>query len=399
MSPSGPLSGITILDFTHVLAGPFGTMLLGDLGAEVIKVEPPGIGDSTRANGPPFQNGESAFFFCVNRNKKSIGLDLKSEKGRAIIKKLVAECDVLVENFRPGTMDRLGLGYADISKLKPDIIYASLNAFGSTGPYRNRPGFELIIQGLTGLVDITSQPGQEPAKIQIQIVDLCGGMVLALSIMAALFHRERTGKGQQTECSLLQSTMAIMANYVGIYLMSGTTPNGLGTRNAQAVPSQAFKTKDAYVLVVSHGRLWTRFCKALARPEWIDDERMRSDAYRIENRQKVEEMIEAVTVQKTTAEWLEIFAHHDVAAGPINTLAELFDDPQVVQQELVVSMEQPKAGNIKLLASPFHFSETRADVRRPPPAYGQHCTEILKMAGYSDPEIKKLKKEKVVNGN
>jgi CoA:oxalate CoA-transferase len=396
MKQPGPFSGIKILDFTHVLAGPFGTTLLGDLGAEVIKIEAPG-GDSTRFNGPPFQNGESAFFFCVNRNKKSIVINLKTNEGRSIVERMISDCDVVVENFRPGTMDRLGLGYEAASKIKPDIIFASLNAFGSTGPYKDRPGFELIIQGLTGLVDITTQPGHDPAKIQIQIVDLCGGMFLAMSIMAALYHRERTGRGQRTECSLLESTMAVMANYIGIYLMSGKVPHGLGTKNAQAVPSQAFKTKDSYVLVVSHGRLWTRFCKALEKPEWIDDPEMSSDAYRIENRDRVEAMIEDVIRRKTTAEWLEIFQAHHVASGPINTLEELFNDPQVIDQQIVSSVQHPKAGAVNLLSPPFHFSECDSAVFLSPPTYGQHTSEILKSSGFSTNEIKEFKRQKVVD--
>jgi len=398
MKHSGPLSGIKILDFTHVLAGPFGTTLLGDLGAEVIKIEPPG-GDTTRANGPPFQKGESAFFFCVNRNKKSIVIDLKTEEGRSIVKRMVDGCDVMVENFRPGTMDRLGLGYEEMRKIKPEIIYASLNAFGSTGPYKDRPGFELIIQGLTGLVDITTAPGQELAKIQIQIVDLCGGMVLAMSILASLFHQERTGRGQQTECSLLESTMAIMANYIGIYLMSGQIPHGLGSRNAQAVPSQAFKTKDSHVLVVSHGKLWPRFCHALAKPEWIKDPEMSSDAYRIENREWVEAMIEDVTRRKTTQEWLEIFQANQVASGPINTLEDLFNDPQVIEQKIVTSVKHVKAGTIRLLAPPFHFSESKSAVFLPPPVYGQHTTEVLSAVGYSKEEIEAFKSQKAVYEN
>jgi crotonobetainyl-CoA:carnitine CoA-transferase CaiB-like acyl-CoA transferase len=243
MTKTGPLKDIRVLDFTHVLSGPFGTSLLGDLGADVIKVEPLG-GDGVRKMGPPFQGGESAYFFSVNRNKRGICVDLKTKEGVEIIRRLIPSFDVIVENFRPDVMERLGLGYEDVKKLNPDIIYSSMTAFGREGPYRNKPGFELIIQALTGLVDVTTPPGGLPAKIQIQVVDLCTGMFLAYATLAALYHKQSTGEGQRVDTSLLESTIAMMANLAGIYFMSGEVPTGLQSRNPQAFPSQAFKTAD-----------------------------------------------------------------------------------------------------------------------------------------------------------
>lgn len=398
MLNKGPLDGIRILDFTHVLAGPFTTSLLGDLGAEIIKVERPGKGDSTRLNGPPFQCGESAFFFCVNRNKKSVCIDLKSPHAPDLIKRMAEKCDVVVENFRPGVMDKLGIGYADLKKHRPDLIYASLNAFGKEGPYRDRPGFELIVQGLTGLVSITTPPGGEPAKIQIQIVDLCAGMFLAMAILSALYHRSRTGNGQQVETSLLRSTMAVMANYIGIFFMAGKVPSGMGTRNAQAMPSQAFRTEDGYVVVVAHANQWPKFCRALGRPEWEHDENLCKDSYRIEHYNEVESLINSVTKTKSTEEWLKIFREYEVAAGPINTIEDLFCDPQVLASDLVMKIQHPKAGEIKVLSPPFKLSETPATVKLPPPMLGQHMRDVFTEMGFSDTEISDLIGNHVVSG-
>lgn len=250
MYPTGSLEGIRILDFTQVLSGPFTTMLLGDLGAEVIKVEMPGIGDSLRASGPPFQKGESAYFFCCNRNKKSISVDLKKKEGVELIRRLIKDFDVLVENFRPGVMDRLGLGYEEMKKIKPDLIYGSLSAFGDKGPYRDKPGFELIVQGISGLVSVTTEPGCKPAKIQPQIVDLSSGLFLAFAILGALYHKQRTGEGQKVGTSLLESAVAMMANLVGIYFMGAKIPVGMRTRNPQIMPSEAFETRDSYINIV-----------------------------------------------------------------------------------------------------------------------------------------------------
>lgn len=395
-----PLEGIKVLDFTQVLSGPFGTMLLGDLGAEIIKVEPPITGDSTRGSGPPFQQGESAYFFCVNRNKKSICVDLKKKEGLEVIRRIVArDCDVVAESFRPGVMDRLGLGYEEMKKIKGDLIYSSLSAFGNKGPYRDRPGFELIVQGLTGLVSITTEPGGEPAKIQPQIVDLGSGMFQAFSILAALYHKQRTGQGQRVETSLLESTIAIMANLVGIYFMTGEVPMGLGTRNPQLMPSQAFKTRDSYMLTVIGGvQLWARFCKALGKPEWNTDENLSKNLYRVEHRYEVEKMIEEVTTTKTTEEWIEIFEEHQVPVGPINTIEEMFEDPQVKSLDMVVTINHSKAGKIKLLSPPWKLSETPGGVKLPPPVLGEHTTQVLKEKGFSLEEIESLKRKGVIFG-
>jgi formyl-CoA transferase len=392
---TGPLDGIRVLDFTHVLSGPFGSTLLGDLGADIIKVESP-MGDMTRMSGPPFQNKESAYFFCVNRNKRSISIDLKKPEAKDIIINMVKTCDVFMENFRPGVMDRLGFGYDDMIKVKPDLIYSSLTAFGKKGPYRDKPGFELIIQALTGLVDITTPPGGSPAKIQIQIVDLCGGIFLAFVTLSALYHKLSTGRGQRVETSLLESTLAMLANLAGIYFMTNKVPTGMGSRNPQAFPSQVFKSKDGCFAMVGH---WDRLCNALGKPEWIEDPNFGNNAYRVAHYDEMVEMVESITTLKTTAEWLPLFDKHQVAAGKLNSVEEAFEDPGVLATEMVKTMDHKHAGKIKVLDKPWHLSETPGGMRLPPPGLGQHASEILLEYGYSQQEIEKFKNEKVIFGD
>lgn len=399
MSRNGPLHGIRILDFTHVLGGPFATMLLGDMGAEVVKVEPLGRGDSTRLSGPPFQEGESAYFMCVNRNKRSICVNLKKEEGKQLIKRMVKDFDVLVECFRPRVMEKLGLGYEEMKAIRPDLIYASLNAFGSKSPYRDKPGFEFIIQSLTGLVDVTTEPGRKPSKIQIQIVDLCAGMFLAMTVMGAIYHRKVSGQGQRVEVSLLEATVAMMANLAGIYFMTGKVPIGQGTRNPQVMPSQGFQTKDSYIAVVTQPQHWEKFCKAMGKPEWIDDPNLSNAAYRVEHYDEVEALFEKVTTTRTTKEWLERFAEHEIAAGPINKVEEFFEEPIAEALGLVTQIDHPKAGKIKLLRQPWTMDGTPGGIRIPPPVLGQHTAQVLGEAGLSPAEIESLESQGVINAS
>ena len=394
---NGPLKGIKVLDFTHVLSGPYATMLLGDMGADIIKIEKKGSGDPLRST-PPLINGQSAYFFCSNRNKKCLELDLKKEGAKALVYRMVKECDVFAENFRPGVMDRLGFGYEKIKAIKPDIIYASLSAFGDLGPYKDKPGFELIIQSLGGLVSVSSEPEGRPAKVQPQVVDICGGLFMSVAILGALYHRKETGQGQKVKTSLMEGVFALMTNFVYMHLMGAKIPLGLGTKNPMIFPSQSFKTKDSYisaVVVVPH---WERFCRALGKPEWIDHPDYSDVTYRVEHYDEMEAMVEAVTITKKTAEWLEIFEKYQVAAGPINTVEEMLDDPQVKALDMLRTLNHSKAGHIMIQDVPWQMSETETMVRIPPPALGEHSSEILGEFGFSNEEIETLKADGIVAG-
>ena len=399
MSLSGPLKGIRILDCTHVLSGPFGSTLLADMGADVIKVERPVDGDPVRSNGPPFNKGESAYFFSVNHNKRSICVDLKNPDGVEVINRLVANCDVFMENFRPGVMERLGLGYEDLIEIKPDIIYSSMTAFGRAGPYKNKPGFELIIQALTGVVDVTSPPNGPPAKIQLQMVDLCTGMILAYITLAALYHKQATGRGQRVDTSLMETTLSMIANLAHIYFMSGEVPTGMGTRNPQSMPSQAFKTKDSYVCTVISPNQWSRFCKALGRMEWIEHPQISDPSYRVMHYDQMVELIEAETITRTTEEWLKTFDEYQVAAAPINTMEQAFQDPGVINTGMVKTMMHPIAGQIQVLDKPWQMSDTPGGLRLPPPVLGYHTSEVLLENGFAGSEIEELKQKGAIWGN
>lgn len=398
MYKAGPLEGVRILDFSHVLSGPYATMLLADLGAEIIKIEIPGRGDSTRLSGPPFQKGMSAYFISVNRNKKSLCLDLKMKEGVEVAKRLVKDCDVVVESFRPKVMKSFGLGYEQMKQIRPDIIYASLCAFGNKGPYKNKPGFEFILQGLTGIVSTQTEPGRRPFKVQIQIVDLTSGMFLAHAILGALFHRQKTGQGQKVEISLLEASMAMLGHLAEIYFITGKVPIGLGTRNPVVMPSQGFRTKDSYIAVVTQPQHWEKFCKALGKPEWIKDPNLSSGAYRVEHYDEMEKMIEDVTITRTTAEWIRIFADQEIAAGPFNTIEQCFQDPQVKAMGIVKTVKHPKTGNIKVLKQPWNLSVTPGGIKLPPPLLGEHSTQVLQERGFSMEEIRDLEKKQVIYG-
>lgn len=395
MKSKGPLEGIRILDFTHMLSGPYGASMLGDLGAEVIKIEPP-KGDTVRL-GPPYAGGEGAYYLSVNRNKKAICLDLKKPEAVEIIHRLVKDADVVMENFRPGVAERLGIGYEKLKEINPDLIYSSLTAFGRTGPYKDKPGFELIIQALTGLVDVTTPKGGEPQKIQIQIVDLCTGMFLAYGTLAALYQKLDTGEGQRVDTSLLESTVALTTNLIGIYFLNGKVPTGMGTRNPQGMPSQVFRSKDSSFAMVGAAH-WERFCKAMGKPEWADDPKLSDITYRIDNYDETVALVESVTTTKTTAEWMPIFEAHHVAAAPVNTVEQGMEDPGVLATGIIKTIPHPTAGEIKILDKPWHMSGVSDSPCDAPPLKGEHNDEILSGAGYSSDEIKNFMENGIIFG-
>jgi crotonobetainyl-CoA:carnitine CoA-transferase CaiB-like acyl-CoA transferase len=373
-------------------------MLLGDMGADIIKIENIGGGDPLRST-PPRKEGLSAYYFCGNRNKRCLALDLKKPAAKEVVFRLAKGCDVFVENFRPGVMEKLGFGYEDLKKIKPDIIYGSLSAFGDIGPYRDKPGFELIIQSLVGLVSVTTGRDGRPAKVQPQVVDISGGMFLALAILGALIHRNRTGQGQLVKISLMEGLFALMTNFVYMHLWGQKIPYGLETRNPMMFPSQAFKTKDGYFSAVVVPDHWGRFCRALGKPEWIDHPDYGNPGYRVQHYDEMEGMVEAITATKTTAEWLEILKECDVASSRINTVEQMFEDPQIKVLNLFRTLSSPKAGEFQVQIPPWHMSETPPEIRRLPPRLGEHTSEILSEFGYSAEAIAKLKAEGVVGGD
>jgi crotonobetainyl-CoA:carnitine CoA-transferase CaiB-like acyl-CoA transferase len=391
------LDGIKVLDLSHVLSAPYGTMLLADMGADVLKVESIGSGDALRGT-PPRKNTLSAYYFCANRNKRCLAVDLKKPEGKEIVYRIAKDCDIFVENFRPGVTERLGFGYEDIKKVRPDVIYASLSAFGDIGPYKDKPGFELIIQSLGGLVSVTTGRDGRPSKVQPQVVDIGGGLYLAIAILGAIVHRQRTGQGQYVKTSLLEGLIGLMTNFIYMHLWDYKIPYRFETRNPMMFPSQSFKTKDGYFSTVVVPDHWPRFCRALGKPEWIEHPDYRNPVYRVQHYSEMEAMVEEMTRQKTTAEWLGILEKEDVACSQINTVEQMLEDPQIKALDLFRTVSHPKYGEFKVQIPPWHMSETPPDIKRLPPGYGEHTSQVLAEFGYSSADIAKLKEQRVVTG-
>jgi len=395
-APAPPLNGLTVLDLSTQLSGPYCSMLLGDLGADVIKVERPGRGDDARAF-PPFVNGQSAPFMTVNRNKRSLALDLKHPAGREICLRLAARADVLLENFRPGVAERLGVGYPQVSAVNPRIIYCSISGFGQTGPYRERGGFDLIAQGMSGLMSITGEEDGPPLRVPIPLSDIGAGMFGAIGILAALQARERTGRGQWVETSLLETPIAWSVYEAASYLATGEVPPRLGAGHRASAPYQPFRTKDGWLnLGAASQQLWEKFCAVLELPDLAKDPRFVTGAERVKHRKELAALLQARFERETTAHWLSRLEAAGVPAGPVLTYDEVFDDPQVRHREMVVEVDHPVAGRSRVLGVPIKFTETPASVRRPAPTVGQHSAEILNALGYSLEELARLRAEGVI---
>ena len=396
-SHPGPLDGIRVLDLTRVLAGPYCTMFLGDLGAEVVKVEQPGVGDDTRGWGPPFTGGESAYFLCVNRNKKSVTVDLKSKEGVALLRRLAERADVLIENFRPGTMERLGLGEKELRAINPKLIYASLSGFGADGPMSDAPGYDLIVQAWGGLMSITGPVDGEPSKVGVAIIDLVAGLMLGKSIAAALFAREKLGVGQKIDTSLLEAEVACLINVGSNYLVEGSIPRRWGNAHPSIVPYQSFKTADGYLVIgVASEGIWRRFCQAIGRAEWADDSRFEKNSDRVENRSLLVGLLAEIFLGRSTDEWLKLLNSAEVPCAPVQTVDQVFKAPQVLHREMLIEVEHPTAGTVPMAGIPVKFSATPASVRLPPPLLGQHTEEVLaSWLGMGSEEINELKKNNV----
>ncbi len=393
------LDGVRVLDLSRVLAGPYCTMMLGDLGADIIKVEVPGSGDDTRHWGPPFaQGGESAYFLCVNRNKRSLTLNLKSKQGLQILKELVRRSDILVENFRVDTLENWGLSYPSLQDLHPGLIYCTITGYGYTGPYRHLPGYDFIVQAQGGLMSITGPEEGEPYKVGVAIADITAGLFACNAILAALFEHQRSGKGQRIDISLLDSQIAWLANVGSNYLISGETPHRYGNAHPNIVPYQTFRARDGYfALAVGNDGQWRQFCDKVGKAEWADDARFQTNASRVKNRADLIPLLDVLFGQAEISHWLQLLETIGVPCGPINTIDQVLNDPQVRAREMVVDVPHPGAGSVKLVASPLKIPTAPAIVRLRPPMLGEHTGEVLhELLGYDEKTVCELHEAQVV---
>jgi crotonobetainyl-CoA:carnitine CoA-transferase CaiB-like acyl-CoA transferase len=379
-SPIGPLSGLRVLDLTRVLAGPTCTQMLGDLGAEVIKIERPEAGDDTRGFAPPFvpNTKESAYFVGVNRNKKSVTLDIAKPEGQAIILKLLDHCDILVENFKVGALAKYGLGYEQLAKTHPRLIYCSITGFGQTGPYAPRPGYDALIQAMGGVMSLTGEPNGSPQKVGVPVADLFAGLYGCIGILAAVNHRNNTGQGQQIDIGMLDTHVAWLANQGMNYLATGENPPRLGNQHPNIAPYQEFPTKDGYIiLAVGNDPTFERFCKAFGQEALLADPRFATNPIRVQNRQLVTDTLTPVMKSKTTAEWIDALEALKIGCGPINTLEQVFADPHVQAREMVVEMAHGSGETVKVIANPVKLSATPPSYRSAPPVLGEHTNAVL----------------------
>ena len=391
-----PLAGIRVLDLTRILAGPFCTMKLGDMGAEVIKIEQPGKGDDTRTWGPPFINGESAYFLAVNRNKKSLTLDIKSTEGKAIIRKLIKRSDVVVENFRAGVMDKLGLGYKQVKKINPKIIYCSISGYGQTSSRSHQPSYDLIVQGESGLMDITGFPDGSPTKVGISLADVNAGNVAFEGILLALFHRERTGKGQCVDISLLDSLLSLFAYQAQIALSSDKHVTRKGNRHPTIVPYETFTTSDGYInIAIGSETHWKKFCEAIGRMDLAEHPNFASNSKRVQHREELEVILIPLLKTRTRSEWEQLLTTADVPVGRINSVAEALQQPTLIERKMILNLRHSTIGSLRMVGNPIKmtFSQHRSSA---PPLLGQDTNKILKQLDYTTAEINQLNKRGII---
>lgn len=377
-----PLANIKVLDLTRVLAGPYCTMVLGDLGADVIKVEPP-AGDGTRAWGPPFAEGESAYYLCVNRNKRGIVVNIKTNEGQAILREMALKCDVLVENFRPGTLARFGLDYETLHSDNPRLVYCSITGFGQTGPLRDRPGYDFMIQAMGGLMSFTGDPDGEPMKVGVAATDLFAGQNAVIAILASLQAREKTGEGQHIDIALFDSQLSWLANVASNFLISEELPERFGNGHPNIVPYQVFAVEDGWIaLAVGNDKQFSALCTLVSHPGWATDKRFETNTARVANRDKLIASLKSIFILRTMDEWLSDLEQFEIPCGPINTLGKTFAEPQVAAREMLVTMDHPTIGELPLVGSPLKFSQTPVEYRLSPPRQGEHTDEILREWGF-----------------
>ena len=391
--PSAPaLTGIRVLDLTQVMAGPFCCQVLADMGADVVKVEPPGGGEQARRSmGFRMKGEDTAAFMAVNRNKRGIALDLKDDAQRAALHRLAETADVLVENFRPGVAERLGIDYETLERLNPRLIHASISGFGQTGPYAQRPGFDLIAQGLSGVMSVTGEPGGEPVKCGIPISDLSAGLFCAVAILTAVLARSKTGRGQHIDTSLFEGALALSIWETAELWATGRTPAALGSAHRLTAPYQAVRTSDGHITVGGNNqRLWERLCATIGREDLVADPRFRSNDLRMENRPELVAELESALAARTTGEWVDALLEAGVPVGPIHDYKQVFEDPHTHAREMLVEVDHPVEGKVPTLGIPVKLSDTPGSVRRPAPLLGEHTEEVLREAGLAQEEIDAL---------
>jgi len=386
--PTGPLAGMRVLELAQIMAGPTCGALLADLGADVIKVEKLPGGDDARGYREPRVNGVSAPFLMLNRNKRGLALDLKRDEGRSILLRLVARADVLIENYRRGTMERLGLGYDTLSAANPALIYCAITGYGRDGPWADKGGFDLVAQAFAGLMAITGEPGRPPAKTGNPVSDINAGLLAAIGILAAWAHRQRTGRGQIVDTSLMEAALQQTYWHAASYFATGESPGPLGSAHILTAPYQAFAASDGWIVIGGANQAnWERIADTLGHPEWRTDARFATNSARMANLPALVAAMSEVLVRKSRAEWLTLFDAAGVPAGPVNSVGEALEHPQTLARGMVVALEHPEAGPTKALGCPVHLSETLARVDRPAPRLGEHTRELLRECGYADAEI------------
>ena len=399
-APTGPLTGMVVLDLTQILAGPMCTMVLADMGADVIKIEKPQGGDDNRRMAPPFVKDWSAGFLAVNRNKRSLALDLRNESGREVFRRLLKDADAVVENFRPGVMERFGLSFEALSAIKPSLVYCTISGFGSTGPARNRGGFDLVAQGVSGLMSITGHPDMPPAKVGVPITDLTAGLFGANGVMAAYIHALKTGRGQMVDTSLMEAGVAYTVWESSVYFAEGEIPGPLGSAHRISAPYQALRTKNGYLnLGAATQPTWEQLCRAIGRDDLMDDDRFRHPWDRKAREQELADLLEETFTTQDTEHWLQLLDDAGVVAGPIYNMEQVYHDPQVLAREMLVDTHDPELGTIHNIGIPVKLSETPGKIRRRAPALGEHSAEVLLEHGFSKEEVDALLSEAVILAN